>query len=55
MMIEKDGVLYFYTPKDFYRYVMNYEGELTLKIGMEIWDTNNKKIIGKMLKNKENG
>ena len=54
-MIEKDGVLYFCTPKDFYRYVMNYEGELTLKIGMEIWATINKKLIGKMLKNKENG
>ena len=48
-------MIQFATWNEFYSFIMNYEGELTLKIGMEIWDTNNKKLIGKMLKNKENG
>ncbi|WP_299230219.1 hypothetical protein [uncultured Bacteroides sp.] len=49
-MFEENGIKYFLTPKEFYKFVMNYDGKLTLKIGMEICDSKTKKLIGKLIK-----
>lgn len=54
MFEEIDGVKYFYSPKDFYHYVQNYEGELILKKGMVIVDKKTKKLIGKLIKKDKN-